>query len=224
MKVIRPLVQLLGTILISLSISSTALKTIALLIFWTAAFWPLKASELIQFVIVNFIFVISNYGALKNGVFEFAQKDILLMPYNELFMWGFYCFFVQRALRLQDTSEGHLKPAIIYAVLFAVSFSVIRDEVILASALAALLLSAAVIFRSKQDWLSVALFTCVGILIESTGLWKGFWRYPHARYFELPLWGPLMWANIGMIVSRLAPGLQNRMKNHRQIPASMQVK
>jgi uncharacterized membrane protein YoaT (DUF817 family) len=90
-------------------------------------------------------------------------------------------------------------------VTFAVSFSVIRDEVILAGFLAALLLSAAAFFRNKQDWKSVILFTVTGVLIESTGLWKGFWRYPHARYFELPLWGPLMWANIGMIVSRLAP-------------------
>ncbi|MFL5813127.1 MAG: hypothetical protein ACJ763_06080 [Bdellovibrionia bacterium] len=207
MKMLRPAAQLLGTILISLSISSTVLKTIVLLAFWTAAFWPLKPAEIIQFFIVNVIFVISNYGALKNGVFEFAKKDILLMPYNELFMWGFYCLFVQRTLQLKDISQGQRKASVIYAAVFAVSFSVIRDEVILAGFLATLLLSAVAFFRSKQDMLSVALFTLTGILIESSGLWKGFWYYPHARYFELPLWGPLMWANIGMIVSRIAPAL-----------------
>lgn len=218
MKMIKPAAQLLITILISMSVSSTALKTIALLAFWTVAFWPLELSELIQFIIVNAIFVVSNYGALKNGVFEFAHKDILLMPYNELFMWGFYCLFVQRTLRLKDLSVGRYKPAIIYAVVFSISFSIIKDEVILAVALASLLLSAAALFKNKQDWFSVALFAGIGILIESTGLWKGLWHYPHARYFELPLWGPLMWANIGMIVSRLAPALQNRLRNDNQIP------
>lgn len=216
---IKPAAQLLITVLISMSISSTALKTITLLTFWTIAFWPLQASELIQFMIVNTIFVISNYGALKNGVFEFAHKDVLLMPYNELFMWGFYCLFVQRTLGLKDLSVGRYKPAVIYAVIFSVSFSIIKDEVILAVALGSLLLSAAALFKNKQDWFSVALFTCVGILIESTGLWKGLWHYPHARYFELPLWGPLMWANIGMIVSRLAPALHNRLRNYGQIRA-----
>jgi len=214
---LKPILQFLVTLLILALIPSTEAKAAILLVFWILSFWPLRAFELAQFAIINVIFVFSNYGALKNGVFEFSHQDILLMPWNELFMWGFYCIFAQRTLKLKNLSHTHFKSAVAYAVVFAISFSVIRDEVTLAGFLAALLLAAAFIFqngqawRNRQDWLCVALFTLMGAAIEGLGIERGFWHYPGARFFALPLWGPLMWANIGMIVSRLYPVLQDRL-------------
>lgn len=213
------MIQLLLTIAISLSIRSTALKAAALLLFWAISFWPLSATDILAFFVTNVIFVFSNYGALKNGVFEFAQKNVLLMPYNELFMWGFYCLFAKRTLGIREISTPKQRRwSIAYAATFAVSFSVIRNEIGLALFLGILLLAAASYLRNRQDRNSILLFAGLGILIEGTGIWKGFWHYPHARYLPLPLWGPLMWANIGLIVSRLMPLLGEK-KQSRPNPS-----
>ena len=203
MQNVKWILQLVATMLISTFVADTTVKTIVLLIFWFATFYPLKAHEVLFFFTCSLVFTISNYGALKNNVFEFRHIDFLLMPLNEFFMWGFYCLNALRLLARFETRVVSLKKLLIYAVPFSVSFSVIKDEVSLAICLALLLCLGLLFFHSKRNLAFIIYFLLMGILVEGLGVEFHLWRYPHTEYFEFPIWGPLLWVNIGLIISQV---------------------
>lgn len=196
--------QLIATMLISTFVADTTVKTVVLLIFWLATFYPIRSRELLFFITCCFCFTVSNYGALKNNVFEFRHQDILLMPYNELLMWGFYCLNAFRLLDRWPVAVKSFKKFLIHAVPFAGSFSIIKDEVSLAACLLALLILGLSFFHGKRNFLFVGYFLLMGILVEGLGIGFQLWHYPHAQYFEFPLWAPLMWTNIGLIISQVS--------------------
>lgn len=199
-----PLVFLTSMVISSFTTSSS-LKTVVLLFFWLIAFWPLRLEEFLYFLIFNAIFVLSNFGALEKGAFEFTQKDILLMPWNELFMWGFYFLCAQRFLGLRELSTPFKKTFLSYTFIFAILFSVVHAEIPLLLLSSTLLAIALRYCHCRQDLQSIMVFSAMGAVVETSGLVRDLWSYPRAAYFPMPLWGPLMWANIGLIASRISP-------------------
>jgi hypothetical protein len=63
---------------------------VVLLTFWYFFFRPWDRNDCIMFLVASLFFLLQNYTVLKTGGFFFKHKDILLMPYYEPFMWGFY--------------------------------------------------------------------------------------------------------------------------------------
>lgn len=194
--------QFVVTIFLSCLIQDNVLKTSVLLVFWGVSFYPLSKREVVFFVLCSSIFTFSNWGALQNLAFEFTKKDILLMPYNEVFMWGFYCLNAHRCLPLAEPREGfRLLKFLAYAVFFAVSFSVIRSELWLLGTLALLMFWALHNFGSRRALAYIGYFLFMGVVVEFTGLAFRLWRYPQAEYLQIPLWAPLMWGHIGLVMS-----------------------
>jgi len=204
MKNIKWPLQFLATLLVSTFLSNNIIKVVFLILFWVLSFRPLNRKELLFFLITNIVFVFSNFGALMNSTFSFTEKDILLMPYNELLMWGFYCLNAHRFIGIHRNQEMSQWKLLTYAILFAASFSLVHDEIRLMLLLVGIFVIALLNFRSKRDLTYVGYFLFMGAVVESLGVHFNLWHYPHARFFEFPLWAPLMWMNIGLIMSQVA--------------------
>lgn len=197
-------IQFITAIIISTFIDSTELKTLILLFFFGTTFWPWTRKEIFYFFLTSLVFTLSNYGALWNQSFVFTQKDVLLMPYNELLMWGFYCLNAKRFVQENNKNKVHKKSLIFYSIIFASTFSVIKDEVILMLLSLILLVFGYFIFKERKALLYVLYFLLMGIVVEFFGVYYGLWHYPSATYFHLPLWAPLMWIHIGLIMSQIS--------------------
>ncbi len=196
--------QFLISIGLVIVIADNRFKLFALTLFWLVSFSKKGTRrEAVFFIVTAVIFTLANFGALQNGVFRFRDADILLMPWNELLMWGFYGLNSWRTIGGEADDGGDRVSSVVLAVLFAVSFSVIRDELLLASALLCLFVVALFRYHLKRDLMYVAYFAFMGFVVEGYGLHFGYWWYPKAQYASWPLWGPLMWLNIGWIMSRL---------------------
>lgn len=202
-KIFVPL-QFITAMVISTFIDSTELKTFVLVIFFGATFWPWTRKEIFYFFLTCFVFTLSNYGALLNQSFVFVKKDILLMPFNELLMWGFYCLTAKRFIQERNKKKVHRKGLIFYSIIFASTFSVIKDEVVLMLLSLVLLAFGYFLFRERRALFYVIYFLFMGIVVESLGVYYGLWHYPSATYFHLPLWAPLMWIHIGLIMSQVS--------------------
>ena len=202
-------IQFLVTMILSTFIQDNVIKTIILLVFWVISFYPLRKLEFYFFIITSFVFTFSNYGALKNLTFDFTAKDVLLMPYNELFMWGFYCLNAHRFIGVNLTEKIQVKKMLIYSILFAISFSILHDEILLTSIASIILIIALIFFRSPRAFKYIIYFLFMGVFVESMGLTFNLWHYPHAK-FKVPLWAPLMWGNIGLIMSLITAWIFNR--------------
>ncbi len=60
---------------------------VVLIPLWFILFRPFDRADVIPFVIATVFIVGQNHSVLPSGRFEFAEQDILLMPYYEPFMW-----------------------------------------------------------------------------------------------------------------------------------------
>ncbi|MBK7891360.1 MAG: DUF2878 family protein [Bdellovibrionales bacterium] len=208
MNVINWASQFLISIGLVIVITDNRFKLLALTLFWLVSFSRKGTRrEAVFFVVTAVIFTFANFGALNNGVFRFRDSDILLMPWNELLMWGFYGLNSWRVVGGEVYDGVDRISSILLAVVFAVSFSVIRDERLLASALLCVLVVALFRYHAKRDLMYVAYFAFMGLVVEGYGLHFGYLWYPKTQYASLPLWGPLMWLNIGWIMSRLGAPL-----------------
>ena len=200
--------QFLISIGLVLVITDNRFKLLALVLFWWVSFLNKGTRrEAVFFVLTAVTFTFANFGALQNGVFRFRDTDILLMPWNELLMWGFYGLNSWRAIGGEADDGGDRISPVLLSIVFAVSFSVIRDELLLASTLLCIFVLVLIRYHTKRDLKYVAYFAFMGLVVEGYGLHFGYWWYPKAQYASWPLWGPLMWLNIGWIMSRLGAPL-----------------
>ncbi|MBK7962609.1 MAG: hypothetical protein IPK04_16305 [Bdellovibrionales bacterium] len=208
MKSIKWPAQFLLTLFASTLIPNNVVKTFFLLAFWLVTFKPLQKKEILFFTICSLVFTFSNYGALANKVFVFTSPDIILMPFNEIFMWGFYCLNANRFIEALSLLPSPIQPrrgkVLIYAVSFSLVFSVIHSEMLLVLILFLLMGCALIFFHSKRDLCYLMYFLFMGVIVEMLGLIFGLWHYPHAEYLKFPLWAPLMWTNIGLIMSQVS--------------------
>ncbi|MCK6472023.1 MAG: hypothetical protein L6R28_09785 [Planctomycetes bacterium] len=200
--------QLGGTLLILLSVPNTVCAAVLLLGWWGLTFERLRRAELVFFACTNLFFFCMNAAALKNGVFAFAQGDVLGIPCWELFMWGFY---VVHALRTVGGPVPRRFDARAWAVAagFVAAFAVVRDQQVLFAVTTALLTAGLLLFHQKHDLLFVAYLVGLGALIEYGGVIRGLWHYPDAPAGGVPPWFVGMWGGVGLLLRRLCLPLLN---------------
>ena len=199
---IRLAIQLFGTLAIVALVPGNVLKMGCLLGVWAATFWPLRKREILFFLCISLFFTAMNAMSLKQGIFQFTSPDILRMPWYELPMWGFYTLHTSRMLG--GTPPTVTPTAWILALAYAVAFSAIKNSDLLLLTTAVLLVTALVLFHTRQDLLYTGYMIMLGALIEYTGVWSGEWFYPGDPRGGVPLWFITLWGGVGLFLWRLA--------------------
>jgi hypothetical protein len=175
-----------------------------LLLAWAVLFYPLSTGELVMFVVAGSFFLLQNYVTLAAGLFEFRDQDILLMPWFEPFLWGFYFLGMKRFVsgRAAPTHRVGLE-AVVGLVVTSAAFSLFSYDsraLLLATSVSTLVLLA--LFHDRED-LSYALYALVlGFVVEIFGVWTGVWRYPAPDFLGIPYWFATMWISVGLLGRR----------------------
>lgn len=185
---------------------SLALLTL-LLLFWSAVFWPWRRAEIISFVIAALFFLFQNYVCLSAGIFEFKFKDVLLMPYYEPFLWGFYFISLKRfaAENPHGTTRSFWleKESILALAVTSGAFSVFSrnsSSLLIATIFSTLFLF--VLFHTKLDFCYAVGGLALGFIVELFGVSTGLWSYPVPDFLGIPYWFATMWISVGLLGCR----------------------
>jgi hypothetical protein len=176
---------------------------------WAILFYPIGRTELIVFVLAGLFFVVQNYVCLKAGLFEFRFKDVLLMPYYEPLLWGFYYVCMKRFLASADNTHISVK-SIAGLVATSIAFSAFSfDPRALFVATACSTAFLFLLFHSRRDLQHAAFGLALGFLVELFGVTTGLWRYPAPDFLGIPFWFATMWLSVGLLGYRfLFPAAQ----------------
>ncbi|RYE92763.1 MAG: hypothetical protein EOO78_28270 [Oxalobacteraceae bacterium] len=187
---------------------------------WALLFLPLRRAEVFMVIGVCLFFFGMNASALKQGIFQFREPDILGMPFYELFMWGFYLLHVYRFWGdAAASSKNQTILAWVLGIFFAAAFSAITDQRLLFAVTAGLLVIALVFFHDQSDLAYAGHMVVLGALIEYVGVHAGQWSYPIDVPGGVPPWFVTMWGGIGLFFRRLVlPWMSPRMPGLRPAP------
>lgn len=177
--------------------------TILLLLAWGILLRPWRRAEFVLFVVVGLFFLGQNYAVLQAGGFSFRQQDILLMPYYEPCLWGYWFLHIQRmagepagAVRL--AWRGWLGVAAT-AAMFTL-FGADSDRLLIGTlASCALLL---ILFHEPMDLFQGVYALALGFAVEYFGVSQGYWHYPHPDLLGMPYWFASMWFSVGILGRR----------------------
>jgi len=172
---------------------------VILLSLWAILFFPWRLQEVISFGIAAIFFLLQNYAALEAGIFEFRFKDLMLMPYYEPFMWGFYFTALKRFVSGKD-GDFHLhKKALVGLAVTALVFSAFgRTPLFLwATAFSTLLLFA--LFHTRLDLYYALASLVLGFIVELFGVSTGLWFYPAPDFLGIPYGFATMWLSVGVL-------------------------
>lgn len=199
----QSILQVTVTLVVLAWVPGTACKALLLLGMWGLLFFPLRRSEMAMVVGVCIFFTGMNASALKQGIFQFREPDVLGMPLYELLMWGFYLLNACR-LWLGGVPDRP-RPALAWglALVFAVAFGTITDQAVLFLVTAAVLALALVFFHERLDLVYVGHMVVLGALVEYVGVHAGQWFYPIEVPGGVPPWFITMWGGIGLFFRRL---------------------
>jgi hypothetical protein len=191
--------------LILLHFVSDRLLTAAILpAVWAAIFFPVTTSEFVMFAVATVFFLIQNYATLRAGVFEFRFKDILLMPYYEPFLWGFYFIAAKRFIAGRaDEPVAFEWKAVVGLAVTSVVFSVFAFDnrtLLLASLVSTGVLVA--MFHTARDVYYAIFLLVLGFVVELYGVSTGLWRYPASDFLGIPYWFATMWVSAGLLGRR----------------------
>jgi hypothetical protein len=196
---LRVLLALLLTGVIVHFVENRPVATLLLAVAWAVVFYPIRLNELIVFALAGVFFLGQNYVCLKAGLFEFRFKDVLLMPYYEPLLWGFYFLSMKRFLASAD-NKGYWAKRVAGLVATSIAFSVFSFNshvLFLATACSTAFLF--LLFHSKRD-LQHALFgLTLGFVVELFGVRTGLWFYPAPDFLGMPLWFATMWLSVGLL-------------------------
>lgn len=204
------LLQLLLTLLILGFVESNILKVCLLLPLWWISFGRLSKAEWIVFVLINVVFVVSDLGAIRNGVFQFTHPDVFGLPYYEFFMWGFYFIHTHRFLQTKYPSSVDMK-VLGLAGIFSVLFGIVADPLWLLIYTSAILLLTFVFYHDMEDVLFSFYMMCMGAAVEWIGLDRGLWIYPGRDPLLASAQFIVMWGATGLFLRRIVgPWLVSR--------------
>ena len=188
------------------------IKPLMLIIFWLFLFKPFKLYEMILFFFGFFFIIIPNHITLKQQIFTFNERDFLLMPCYEPFMWGFYFLFLKR---INDRYRPQIIPKIskkalsaLFIVMLAFQFPKHLNLTVNLSGLLTMCL-----FHTRHDLQFGISALLLGTIVELFGVWNGLWWYPKPDIFGLPFWYIGMWWNVGVLVYRIAMPLARAIEN-----------
>ena len=203
---LRVLIALAVTLVLIHVIPDNRLVIAPLVLCWTVFLWPINRSDLAVFVFAGGFFLIQNYLALLDGIFEFRDKDILLMPYFEPLLWGFY-FTALRRFIADSAAPGvrigwkNFAAVAMTSAMFSL-FSFDSHALFAATACSTAVLFA--MFHEKEDWQYAGAALALGVIIELFGVWTGLWWYPSPDFLGVPLWFSTMWLSVGVLGRRFA--------------------
>jgi hypothetical protein len=198
---LRAIIALLATLGVIYFIPNRLLTLGILLLVWWAVFSPIARREWALFAIAGAFFLVQNYLALRAGIFEFRFKDIMLMPYYEPFLWGFYFLFLKRLVNDPDVPRVELKAVIgVVATSIAFSLSVESRTLLIASACSTALVLA--MFHTRDDLHYASAALALGFIIELFGVRTGLWWYPAPDFLGMPYWFATMWITAGLLGRR----------------------
>lgn len=198
------LLQVATTLVVLAWVPGSVLKASVLLMLWALFFLPLVRAEVVMALGVCIFFFGMNASALKQGIFQFREPDLLGMPVWELFMWGFYLLHVYRFWgdAAPDTRSRNVL-AWVLGILFSAAFSVITDQTLLFVVTAVLLVIALITFHDRLDIAYATHMVLLGALVEYVGVCSGQWHYPVDIPGGVPPWFVTMWGGIGLFFRRL---------------------
>jgi len=180
------------------------LVLIPLLLSWWVVFHPLSAGELVMFAVAGTFFLFQNYVTLRAGLFEFRFKDILLMPYYEPLLWGFYFLSLKRFISGQARPNLSVdKRAIAALVVTSLAFSVFSFDsraIFLATTCSTIILFA--LFHERLDVYYALCGLGLGLTVELFGVSTGLWWYPAPDFLGIPYWFATMWISVGLLGRR----------------------
>jgi hypothetical protein len=203
-RVRRALLQVGVTLVVLAWVPGSAAKTLVLLGLWALLFWPLSRVEWLMAGGVCLFFTGMNASALKQGIFQFREPDVLGMPVWELFMWGFYLLHVYRFWG--DAVAADRRKTVlawILGLLFAAAFAVITNQSQLFIVTVVVLLVAFGFFHDRLDLAYAGHMVLLGACIEYVGVHSGEWSYPLDVPGGVPPWFVTMWGGIGLFFRRL---------------------
>lgn len=200
---IKSLFSLIITITVIYFNDQTLITLTILLPFWFFIFRPWNKAEIIIFIVASVFFLAQNYAVLKTGGFSFKQKDILLMPYYEPFLWGFYYLNIKRFISERAEAVIFDKKSIFGLLLTALAFSIFSKDS--NTLFMATLLSIGVLFimfHERFDFYYGAYALALGFVIELFGISTGLWAYPEPDFLGIPYWFATMWISVGVLGRR----------------------
>ena len=207
----QALLQVAVTLVVLAWVPGTATKALLLLVLWALLFLPLRRAEWFMVMGVCLFFTGMNASALKQGIFQFREPDLLGMPVYELFMWGFYLLHVYRFWGdAEPAARGKTVLAWVLGLAFAIAFSAITDQALLFFITAALLALALCCFHDRLDLAYTGHMVLLGALVEYVGVNAGQWFYPIDIPGGVPPWFVTMWGGIGLFFRRLVLPLMSR--------------
>jgi hypothetical protein len=201
---LRALLGLVGTLLILHFVPIRPLALVGLLVWWGLLFAPLSAGETVMFVFASVFFLVQDYMTLKAGLFEFRDKDILLMPWFEPTLWGFYYLALKRFIvgRRRDTANLTWQGAaavVITSLMFSL-FSSSSHGLLAATACSTAVLL--VMFHTPTDLAFAVGALALGFVVELFGVTTGMWSYPAPDFLGMPYWFATMWISCGLLGRR----------------------
>ena len=200
---IKSLFSLIITIIVIYFIDQTLITLTILLPFWFFIFRLWSKAEIIIFIIASVFFLAQNYAVLKTGGFSFKHKDILLMPFYEPFLWGFYYINIKRFISEGAEAVAFDKKSIFGLLLTALAFSIFSKDS--NTLFMATLLSTGVLFimfHERFDFYYAAYALGLGFVIELFGVSSKFWAYPEPDFLGIPYWFATMWISVGVLGRR----------------------
>jgi len=208
-KKLRVLLALPCTLGIIYFVPQSLLVWIILSVFWWILFRPWQAYEVVLFLIAAVFFLIQNYVCLRAQIFEFRVKDVLLMPFYEPFLWGFYFMTLKRLIsgdrrgksdpELQDFNEIPEKKSVLGLLVTSAAFSFFaRTPWFLPATLVSTLILF-VMFHTTRDFYYAGGSLLLGFIVELFGVSTGFWSYPVSDFLGIPYWFAPMWISVGLL-------------------------
>ncbi len=201
---LRVILGLVFTLLVLYFIANRPVVLVLLLGGWLGLFWPISPSERVAFVVAAAFFTVQNYVTLRAGLFEFRFKDILLMPYYEPALWGFYYLSMKRFV---SGAESRLPPldwrGVAGTIVTSVMFSTFAgDERALFIATLCSTAFLFVLFHTRGDVYYAAYALALGFVVELFGVSTGLWSYPRPDFLGIPFWFATMWISVGLLGRR----------------------
>ena len=183
-------------------IESSALVTIILLPFWYFLFRPLKRAEVLIFFIASLFFLGQNYSFLKMGGFSFKHQDILLMPYYEPFLWGFYYLSLKRFIGEPASNTPLQFRGVLGLFMTSLAFSFTFSSLALLLATLTSTIILLIMFHQRYDLYYGGLAFVLGTTVELFGVTAELWSYPHTDFLGLPYTYANMWISVGLLGRR----------------------
>lgn len=201
---ILSVLALLATLALIGSLNRSLYAAALLLPLWFLIYRPLSRLEIISFLIAAVFFAIQDYSMGRSGGSHFKQPDILLMPWYELFLWGFYYINMKRFTGEEDNGVVLDRRSIFGFLVTAVVFPLFSwsSRLLLLTTIG----STAILFIMFHDLIDLyfaAYALGLGFAVELFGVSSGLWSYPpQPEFLGIPYWCATMWISAGILGRR----------------------